>query len=58
MPIQYKFQAISDDGRTEDGVLTADSTQQVLDHLAEQHLIPISVKAVVFILGLLWWRSV
>ncbi len=46
MPIQYKFQAISDDGRTEDGVLTAESTQQVLDHLAEQHLIPISVKAV------------
>jgi len=46
MPTQYKYRAVSDDGRTHEGVFTAERNQQVLDHLAEQHLMPVSVEAV------------
>lgn len=46
MPVQFKYQAVSGDGAAKKGVFTANTSQQVLDHLAQQHLIPISVEQV------------
>lgn len=46
MPVQFKYQAVSDDGVAKEGVFTADTSQQVLDHLAQHHLIPVSIEQV------------
>lgn len=44
MPVQFRYQAVSEDGASQEGVYAAESSQQVLDHLAQQHLIPVSIK--------------
>lgn len=44
MQTRYKYRAADPDGRTRGGVLLADSTDQVLEHLAEQQLVPIRIE--------------
>ncbi|MDH3892040.1 MAG: type II secretion system F family protein [candidate division Zixibacteria bacterium] len=46
MPIQFKYQAVSEDGLEEEGVFAAESSHQVIDHLAQQHLIPVSIEQI------------
>jgi len=46
MPTQYKYRAVSEDGRTHEGLFTAERNQQVVDHLAEQQLLPVSIELV------------
>lgn len=43
MPVQYKYRAADDDGKTQDGSITAESIDEVIDYLEKQHLIPIKV---------------
>ncbi|HWR82643.1 MAG TPA: type II secretion system F family protein [Candidatus Deferrimicrobium sp.] len=45
MPAQYKYRAVTDDGRPREGVVTAETTQQVVDLLSQQTLTPISITA-------------
>ncbi|HOD66274.1 MAG TPA: type II secretion system F family protein [candidate division Zixibacteria bacterium] len=46
MQSRYKYRAADAAGRTREGVLLADSREQVLEHLAGQQLVPIRVAAV------------
>ncbi len=44
MPVQFRYQAVSEDGAAKEGVFAADTSQQVIDHLAQQQLIPVSIE--------------
>ncbi len=43
MPTQYKYKAVSSDGRMQHGVIVAESTDQVLEYLSQQQLLPVAV---------------
>ncbi len=45
MPTQYKYKAVSADGRKHKGSVSVENRQQVIDFLGEQALIPIEVKS-------------
>lgn len=44
MQTRYKYRAADPDGTTQNGVVTAESPQQVLEHLSERRLVPIRVE--------------
>ena len=46
MPAQYKYRAVTGDGRFRDGVITAQNLDQVEEFLQTQRLIPIKVRRV------------
>ncbi len=46
MPAQFKFQAVSDDGATHEGVIVAVSAEHVEEYLSHQNLLPISISEV------------
>lgn len=43
MPVQFKYQAISKDGHSQSGVISAERQSQVEELLAERSLLPISI---------------
>jgi general secretion pathway protein F len=45
MPTQYKYKAVSADGRKHKGSVSVENRQQAIDFLGEQALIPIEVKS-------------
>ncbi|MEW5993647.1 MAG: type II secretion system F family protein [Candidatus Zixiibacteriota bacterium] len=44
MPTRYKYRALTSDGTAKDGFILAENTDQVVDYLTEQHLLPVSVR--------------
>ncbi len=46
MPVEYKYRAVAGNGQPQSGTITAESNQQVLEYLSEQHLLPVSIKVV------------
>ncbi|MFZ1685643.1 MAG: type II secretion system F family protein [Candidatus Zixiibacteriota bacterium] len=46
MPIQFKYRAVTVEGIEHNGVLTADSGDQVENYLSDQNLIPVSINQV------------
>ena len=45
MPTQYKYKAVSADGRTHKGTISVDNRQQAIDFLNEQALLPVEIKS-------------
>jgi MSHA biogenesis protein MshG len=46
MPIQFKYRAVTVEGVEHNGVLTADSPDQVENYLSDQNLIPVTIRQV------------
>ena len=46
MPVQYKYRAVSHDGKFRDGIITSETVDEVLGYLAQQGLVPVSVDPV------------
>ena len=43
MPTQYKYKALTSDGSTRKGVMTAEDTDQVAEYLGSQQFVPVSI---------------
>ncbi len=46
MPVQFKYQAVSAEGKPRDGVITAETADEVIVYLSQQNLMPIKIDAV------------
>jgi MSHA biogenesis protein MshG len=46
MPVPYKYRAVSESGKPRNGVITAESGDEVISYLEQQGLIPVSVDPV------------
>ncbi len=43
MPAQYKYRALADDGKAREGIIAAENTDQVVEYLSKQELMPITI---------------